>query len=115
MDTTAQLAKWRHLIESELLECATPLTWADLQAMTCTVYERSASVMVTTSPFIGGEKVINILVVCGELEEARSMVQEMEACASQDGIRRIMFIGRRGWLRAFPAYREIAVIGERVV
>lgn len=113
MDTHALLEKWRYLIEPELADCATPLAWADLLRMPVQVIERDASVLVTHDTVLGGMWVRTILVVCGVLTEVRGMVDEMEAIARASGITKIMFVGRRGWLRAFPGYREIAVLGAK--
>ena len=115
MDAHPQLARWRHLIEGELQACATPLSWADLQSMDVRVYERDASVLVTHDSVIGGNMARTVLVAAGALAEVQSMVAEMEADTAAYGIHKIWFVGRRGWLQVFPAYREIAVIGERTV
>jgi hypothetical protein len=113
MDTHALLEKWRYLIEPELVGCATPLAWADLLRMPVQVIERDASVMVTHDTVLGGILTRTIVVVCGVMPEVREMVEEMEAMAVASGITKVMFIGRRGWLRAFPGYREIAVLGAK--
>lgn len=115
MDANPQLARWRHLIESELQACATPLSWAELVQMDVRVYERNASVLVTRDSVIGGHLARSMLVAAGTLAEVVSMVTEMEADAAAYGIHKILFVGRRGWLQVLSAYREIAVIGERTV
>lgn len=113
MDNHAQLARWRHLIEPELLASASPLSWAELLDMPVKVLERSASVMVTHDSVVGGELVQTVLVACGELQEVRDMVPEMENLARIKGIGKVIFVGRRGWLRIFTDYREIAVLGQK--
>lgn len=113
MYTHALLEKWRYLIEPELAASATPLAWVDLLRMPVQVLERDASVMVTHDTVLAGIKVRTILVVCGVMLEVSELVEEMEAIARASGIAKVMFIGRRGWLRAFPGYREIAVLGAK--
>lgn len=115
MDTSALLSKWRHLIEPELLRCATPLRWVDLELLTVGVLEREHSVLVTKDSSIGGEPVRTVLVAAGRMDEIPSLVQELEEGAKRDGLKKIMFVGRRGWLHIFPGYREIAVIGAKVI
>ena len=113
MDTHALLEKWRYLIEPELADCATPLAWADLLRMPVQVIERDVSVLVTHDVVLGGAWVRTILVVCGVMAEVRELIEEMDAVARASGISKVMYVGRRGWLRALPGFREIAVLGQK--
>lgn len=109
------LGKWRHLIEGELLACTTPLRWCDLERMDVQVFEGRQSVLVAHVTTIGSGPVAQLLVACGEIEEMPALVDSMEGWARGQGLRRVMFVGRRGWLKAFKNYREIAVVGLREI
>lgn len=109
------LGKWRHLIEGELLACTTPLRWCDLERMDVEMFAGRQSVLVAHVATIGSGQVAQLLVACGDMEEMPPLVTNMETWARSIGLKRVMFVGRRGWLKAFKNYREIAVVGLREI
>ena len=116
MNQSAELLERnRGLIEAELLSCATPITWAQLLAMETTVYERKSSCLVARDSLIGGEACRTVIVAAGKLSEVHDMVNQSTQDARLIGIKKIWFVGRRGWLKEFPKYKEIAVIAAREI
>lgn len=62
---------------------------------------------------IAGHKSTSIVAMTGALAECDPLVAWIEAKARAAGSSMVVFIGRRGWCRAFPGYKEQAVIGVK--
>ena len=115
MDAHALLTKWRHLVEPETSTGLTPVAWADVLQMPLQVFEAARSVVVTLDSDICGTVARSIWVAAGDLDEVLGLVREVEDSARRDGITRIVFMGRRGWVRAANGYREVATVGVKEV
>lgn len=105
------LDKWRHLIEPEISQGLTPVTWEQMLAMRPDVFEGERSVILTRDVVIGTRKSRSIWVAAGVMDEVMRLVSQVEESARQSGIGSVIFMGRRGWLRAASGYREMSVIG----
>lgn len=77
-----------------------------------TILERANSVLVL-KPIQGNG--LSILVACGVMDEVLDMVNETERIAKDRGFKKVVFIGRRGWVRMLPTYTERSVIVEKVI
>jgi hypothetical protein len=49
----------------------------------------------------------------GRLDEVLSALPQIEAWAKAMGCVRATYTGRKGWIRAMPDYRAVAVVGEK--
>lgn len=58
-------------------------------------------------------KSTSIVAMAGELDDCALLVALIEEMAMHAGSAYVVFIGRRGWVRAFPEYEEKAVIGVK--
>lgn len=110
MNTADQLNKWRHLIEPETSSGLTPLPWVDVLATPVRVYEASRSVVVVRDVYLP-RHARSIWVAAGDLDEVLELVRDVERDAFDDGVAAIVFMGRRGWIRAACGYKEVATIG----
>ena len=54
--------------------------------------------------------VVNIALGGGELTEIQQIVRDIEAAAKSSGLTTVSIIGRRGWGRTLPGYREQATV-----
>lgn len=111
-DTKRLLEKWRHLIEPETSGGLTPVAWNDVLKMNLMVYELGESVLVMRDCTVFSKRMRSIWVAAGVLNEVRSLVVQAESNAKQDGIKFMIYMGRRGWLRAC-GYDEVAAIGQK--
>ncbi len=110
MDTLALLNKWRHLIEPEVTHGLTAVDWADVVRMPVMVVEGQQSVLVLRDVEIHGMKARSIWVAAGVMDEVLQLMDQAEEVARTDGIRNMVYMGRRGWVRA-AGYVEKAVVG----
>lgn len=111
MNTEALLTKWRHLIEPETSGGLTPLPWEKVLKSDCRVHESRNSVLVTRDSILGGRMVRSIWVAAGNLTEVLDLVDQVEREARRDGIKAIVFMGRRGWIRAAKGYSSLQTVG----
>jgi hypothetical protein len=111
-DLAKKLTRWRHLIEPETSSGLTPVAWDAVLRMPLLVLEGDKSVLVLRDCVIDGHKVRSIWVAAGELAEVLQLVRKAEADAKQCGIGAMVFMGRRGWVRAAD-YREVATCGHK--
>lgn len=111
MDQAHLLSKWRHLIEPEITRGLTPCSWEMLLTMNVTVFEASHSVVLVRDIQINGRLMRSIWVAAGQMNEVLQLVNQVEQSARRDGIGALVFIGRRGWIRAIPGYKEMATVG----
>lgn len=109
-DARAALARWRHLIEPTVATSLTPMPWADVLRQPVRVFEARASVMVTRAGVVFGAPACVIWVAAGELAEMGGLYDRVKRQAAADGHARVVYMGRRGWLRAF-GLREAATVG----
>lgn len=112
VDLSKKLTRWRHLIEPETSKGLTPVCWDDVLSMPLLVVEGEKSVLVLRDCVIDGRTARSIWVAAGELTEVLRLVTEAQAQAKQDGIAAMVFMGRRGWIRA-ANYKEVASIGYK--
>ncbi|HAI59817.1 MAG TPA: hypothetical protein DCM32_08070 [Xanthomonadaceae bacterium] len=109
-DARAALARWRHLIEPTVAASLTPMPWADVLRQPARVFEGARSVMVTRRGSALGEPACVIWVAAGDLTEMGELYERVKRQAAADGCPRVIYMGRRGWLRAF-GLREAATVG----
>lgn len=107
----ALLEKYRHLIEPEISSGLTPVSWEQMIAMRPLVFHSGNSVVLTLDIQLHGEPARNIWVASGVMSEVMQLVAEVEKSSIATGIKSIVFMGRRGWIRAAKGYREMATIG----
>jgi hypothetical protein len=62
---------------------------------------------------VAGSKSTSIVAMAGDLVDCAPLVSLIEDVAMNAGSAYVVFIGRRGWVRAFPDYEEKAVIGVK--
>lgn len=62
---------------------------------------------------VAGAKGTSIVAMAGNLDDCGPLVALIEDAAANAGSAYVVFIGRRGWVRAFPDYEEKAVIGVK--
>jgi len=72
---------------------------------------QSAAMLAHTG--VAGHKSTSILAMAGELGDCRPLVTMIERAAQEAGSSLVVFIGRRGWVREFPEYLEMGVIGAK--
>lgn len=60
-----------------------------------------------------GAKSTSIVAMAGDLDDCAPLVALIEDIATNAGSAYVVFMGRRGWVRAFPEYEEKAVIGVK--
>lgn len=60
-----------------------------------------------------GHLATSIVAMTGELDGVGEVVDRVEAEARKAGASLVVWIGRRGWVRAFSDYQELAVIGGK--
>lgn len=111
MQVADQLTKWRHLIEGETGGGLTPVPWDEVLRMPLIVLEGRQSVLVLRDVPLGGRMVRSIWVAAGDLNEVLRLVAQAEDRARREGIPAMVFMGRRGWVRAAPGYHEQAIVG----
>lgn len=113
MDTVALLTKWRHLIEPETGTGLNPVAWEDVLKMKLRVFEGESSVVVARLVQMGGVRTLSIWVAAGQLNEVMDLVDQAEAYAVEQRCRQVVFVGRRGWIRAANGYSDVATIGVK--
>lgn len=111
MELADQLEKWRHLIEPETGSGVTPVPWDQVLCMPLLVLEGEQSVLVMRDVMISGRTMRSIWVAAGEKSEVLRLVDQAETAARGAGVSAMIFMGRRGWIRAAAGYQEKAVIG----
>ena len=104
------LEKWRHLIEPVIAQSATPMPWEGVLKSRLQIYEGCNSVLVCKT----SARVITVWVAAGELQEVLTLFSSIERMAAASGIRRIDYLGRRGWVRS-AGFREISVFGTKEI
>jgi hypothetical protein len=62
---------------------------------------------------VAGHMSTSIVAMAGVLGECDPLVAWIEAKARAAGSSMVVYIGRRGWSKAFPGYKERAVIGVK--
>lgn len=110
METADLLNKWRHLVEPEISGGLTPVAWEQALGMPLRVVEGRESVLVLCDAHIQGRQAWSIWVAAGVMDEVLQLMQKAEDMARENGIRAMVYLGRRGWIRA-AGYNEKAVIG----
>lgn len=107
-----RLEHWRWLIEPEIAhDGLTPVSWDELLSMPgVMLYEGDRSVVLAVDSAAGR----CIWLAAGVLEEVSELVDEAQAQAARDGVRGLVYVGRRGWIRAL-GFTEVAVVGTREV
>lgn len=113
MDTVALLNKWRHLIEPETSRGITPVRWDDVLATPVIIYEAANSVLVVRDVRLPGRRARSIWVAAGDLGEVLGLVKRLEDDSRRAGISAIVFMGRRGWIRAAQGYTELQTVGMK--
>lgn len=113
MSVAEKLEKWRHLIEGETGAGLTPVPWDQVLRMPLIVLDGEQSVLVLRDVSMGGRVVRTIWVAAGDLDEVLRLVAQAEDMARREGIPAMVFMGRRGWVRAAPGYQELAVVGQK--
>ena len=111
--TNAAMEKWRHLIEPEISSGLFAMSWAEALSVSAKVQELNESVLVTIDSVIGGANVRTIWVAAGNLPDVLELVSQSEEQAKSEGLRRVIYLGRRGWHRVAPGYRVEAVLGVK--
>ena len=111
MTLAERLEKWRHLIEPETSGGLTPVRWSEVLTMPLMLVEGHQSVLLLRDCRIDGRAMRSIWVAAGQLSEVLDLVRVAEAEARSAGIGAMVFMGRRGWIRAAGDYREVATIG----
>lgn len=114
MDVVDQLNKWRHLIEPEVTKGLTAVDWVDVVRMPVMVLEGAQSVVVLRDVEINGVQARSVWVAAGVMEEVLSLLRQAEDLARQDGVKRMVYMGRRGWVRA-AGYEEHATVGLKEI
>lgn len=76
------------------------------------VRERGNSVVVMRDCVVCGAPMRSIWVAAGDLPDVLALVQAAEAEAKSDGMRSMIYMGRRGWLRVC-GYNEMATVGRK--
>jgi hypothetical protein len=107
--TTDALTRWRSLIEPVVAGSANPVSWERLMSMPVEVIEGARSVLVTLDTESGGLPMVLIWVAAGDLKEVLHLERCLTETAKARGARLMGFLGRRGWMRKVPAYREHSI------
>ena len=108
-----RLEKWRELIEPVLAQSATPLSWPEVQSVqNVQVYEGLRSVIVTRPGTARGRPAVMVWVAAGDLVELAKLLVRVEESAMTAGIDQVVYLGRRGWIRAL-GFEEIAVVAVK--
>ena len=113
MDVIDKLNRWRHLIEPETSRGLTAVPWSAVPARAGKVFEGAHSVVVTHDVRIASGMARSIWVAVGVLDEVMQLVDEVEDSARRDGMAAVIFMGRKGWLRAARGYRSECVVGVK--
>lgn len=111
-DLAEKLTRWRHLIEPETSGGLTPVSWDAVLTMPLELVEGDKSVLVLRDCEIGGCRVRTIWVAAGELGEVLQLMKKAEDDARVNGIFAMVYMGRRGWVRA-AKYSELATVGRK--
>lgn len=111
MTVADSLNRWRHLIEPETAGGLTPVPWDTVLSMPLMVVEGEKSVLVLRDCEIDGRSARTVWVAAGQLDEVLRLVERAEDEAKAAGIGAMVFMGRRGWVRAAKGYREMATVG----
>lgn len=114
MDVVAQLNKWRHLIEPEVTQGLTAVDWVDVVRMPVMVLEGVQSVVVLRDVEIHGMPARSVWVAAGVMDEVLQLLRQAEGMARKDGLKRMIYMGRRGWIRA-AGYDEKATVGMKEI
>lgn len=72
----------------------------------------SAAALISHSGMFG-HLATSIVAMTGGLDGVGEVVDRVEAEARKAGASLVVWIGRRGWVRAFSDYKELAVIGGK--
>lgn len=62
---------------------------------------------------VAGHKSTSIVAMAGDLGDCSPLVTQIELAAADAGSSYVVFMGRRGWVRAFRDYEEKAIIGVK--
>jgi hypothetical protein len=71
------------------------------------------SAALVSHSMVAGSQSTSIVAMAGDLGDCATLVALIEDSAVNAGSAYVVFIGRRGWVRAFPEYEEKAVIGVK--
>ena len=102
--------KWRYLIEPTILSSPTPMSWDEFLRNPIRWFEGDRSVVVTLDTNMYGKPTRMVWVAAGVLDEVSRLLRQVESSALSDGIDRVAYLGRPGWIRA-EGYKVAAVIG----
>jgi hypothetical protein len=79
-----------------------------LQGRWFLIHESGAAAVICHGQFFD-VGVTTIVAMAGDLDGCRVVVPLVEQAAAEQGSSRVAYLGRRGWSRFFPSYREMAV------
>lgn len=107
------LNRWRHLIEPETSGGLTPVPWEQVLQMPLHCLEAEHSVLVLRVIELGARKSLSIWVAAGRMDEVMDLINKAETFAKAQECQQVVFMGRRGWIRAAHGYNEVATIGVK--
>lgn len=114
-ETLALLRKWRGLIEPTVSYSITDMPWERVLETPVNVMEMANSVLVTTPPETRPSgKSVSVWVAAGKVDEVLQMFEVFKAKCNKEGINKIVFIGREGWLKV-AGFKKMAVFGIKEI
>jgi hypothetical protein len=100
--------KWREKLEPVIQKSLYPISWDDAKKQNSLVFEGDNSVIVAND---GGET-LHIWLAVGDMNEVSNLAENVETFAKNNGYKRLMYCGRRGWIRTH-GYKEVAVVSVK--
>jgi len=101
-------------ILAALVNCGNTHAPSDVRRMikegTAALFVGEDSAIVTQEIDTPTGRLLHFWLAGGELEELAEMSASIETAAKAKGISRVSIVGRRGWQKALPGYREAGVI-----
>jgi hypothetical protein len=74
------------------------------------LWSNKDSVLIIENIELNNKRYINIALGGGDLEQVKDLVNQVEATAKTLGFYGVMIIGRRGWGKVLPEYKEKATV-----
>lgn len=71
---------------------------------------REAAAVTSIEVYDNGFKEVHIWLCGGKLDGAKELEERIAAWGKEMGAQRLLIVGRKGWLRALPDYRELLAI-----
>lgn len=74
------------------------------------MWTTEAAILITEMCKMPNKTFLNIVLGGGDLEQIKQMVNAVEQEAKTSGLNGVMIVGRRGWGKVLPNYKDVATL-----